>query len=103
MAFDNIHMETPALATAANRAGDVNTSILDYEKQLSNIAEMVKNVWGGQAKVAFDAKHQEIVGNLGNNAADVLNISEGTRTSQQIGTSADLDAGRIIAAINATH
>jgi hypothetical protein len=103
MTAPNIHQETPALVEAGNRAGDVHTSIMDYEKQLSAIAEMVKNVWGGQAKIAFDEKHQEIVGNLGKNAADILNISEGTKAAQQIGTSADIDASAVIKAIAAVN
>ncbi|HEX6359395.1 hypothetical protein [Actinophytocola sp.] len=102
MAFENIHQEAPAMTQATTESSNINEAILNYEKQLTGIAEMVKNVWGGQAKVAFDAKHQEIVGHLGTNAADALGISEGTRASAQYATGADLDSQQIINAINRT-
>jgi hypothetical protein len=100
MAFDKIHVEETAMVTAVNRSNDVNTSILDYEKQLTGIAEMVKEVWGGKAKAAFDVKHQEIVGYLGVNAADALGISEGTNMSLNTSLAADDDSAAVIAAIN---
>jgi uncharacterized protein YukE len=102
MAFENIHQEAPAMTQGANEASNINEALMNYEKQLSNIAEMVKNVWGGQAKVAFDAKHQEIVGHLGTNAVDALGISEGTTQAAQYATTADLDSQQIINAINRT-
>src|SRR5262245_9538350 len=99
MGFDNIHVETGSMTTATSRASDVNTSIMDYEKQLSGIADMVKTVWGGKPKTAFDQKHQEIVGYLGTNAADALGISEGTNTANNVSVSADDAAYDVIAAI----
>jgi hypothetical protein len=100
MAFDNVHVEETAMVTAVSRSNDVNTSIMDFEKQLSGIAEMVKEVWGGKAKVAFDEKHAEIVGYLGTNAADALGISEGTNNSLNTTIAADDTSSAVIAAIN---
>jgi uncharacterized protein YukE len=100
MALDNIHVEQTAMTTAVSRSSDVQTAIMDYEKQLSNIAEMVKSVWGGRAKVAFDTKHQEIRQYLGINSQDAGNISQGTNTANNISVGADDDAYALINAIN---
>lgn len=103
MSLENIHVEESAMSTAVNRSSDVQASIMDFERRLSGIAEMVKNVWGGKAKLAFDQKHAEITQYLGRNAQDALGISEGTNVAKQVSVTADDDAARIIAAINATH
>jgi hypothetical protein len=100
MAFDNIHVEQTAMATAVTRSADVQTSIMDYEKQLTGIADMVKAVWGGRAKLAFDQKHAEISGYIGINAQDAGAISQGTNQAQNISVSADDDAYALINAIN---
>src|SRR5262245_45931513 len=100
MAFDNIHVEQTAMATAVTRSADVQTSIMDYEKQLTGIADMVKSVWGGRAKVAFDQKHAEISGYIGVNAQDAGAISQGTNQAQNISVAADDDAYALINAIN---
>jgi hypothetical protein len=100
MALDNIHVEQTAMTTAVSRSSDVQTAIMDYEKQLSGIAEMVKSVWGGKAKLAFDQKHQEISGYLGTNSQDAAGISQGTNTANNISVGADDDAYALINAIN---
>jgi uncharacterized protein YukE len=100
MAMDNIHVEQSAMTTAVSRSSDVHTAIMDYEKQMSGIADMVKSVWGGRAKLAFDQKHQEIRGYLGVNAQDASSISEGTNQALNISVGADDDAYSIINAIN---
>jgi uncharacterized protein YukE len=100
MALDNIHVEHSAMTTAVSRSADVHTAIMDYEKQMSGIADMVKSVWGGRAKVAFDQKHQEIRGHLGVNAQDADQISQGTGQAHNISIGADDDAYSIINAIN---
>lgn len=103
MAFDNIHVEETAMAEAVNKSSTVQQSIMDFERRLSNISEMVKAVWGGKAKTAFDQKHAEITQYLGRNAQDALGISEGTNTAKNVSVQADDEAYRIINAINATH
>jgi uncharacterized protein YukE len=103
VAEENIHVEEGMMDVATRKAADVQTSIMDFERRLSGIAEMVKNVWGGKAKQAFDQKHAEITQYLGNNAQDALGISEGTNVAKQVSVTADDDAARIISAINATH
>jgi uncharacterized protein YukE len=100
MALDNIHVEQSAMTTAVSRSSDVHTAIMDYEKQLSGIADMVKAVWGGRAKVAFDQKHQEIRQYLGVNSNDAASISSGTNQALNISVGADDDAYSIINAIN---
>lgn len=100
MALDNIHVEQTAMTTAVSRSSDVQTSIMDYEKQLSGIADMVKSVWGGRAKLAFDQKHAEISGHLGINSQDAGAISEGTNTAHNVSVTADDDAYTLINAIN---
>jgi uncharacterized protein YukE len=100
MAFDNIHVEQTAMTTAVSRSADVQTSIMDYEKQMTGIADMVKSVWGGRAKLAFDQKHQEISAYLGVNAQDAGSISEGTSTAHNVSVQADDDAYTLINAIN---
>ena len=100
MALDNIHVEQSAMTTAVSRSSDVNTAIMDYERQLTNIAEMVKAVWGGKAKQAFDLKHQEIRSYLGINSEDAGSISEGTNTALNVSVTADDDAYALINAIN---
>ena len=100
MALDNIHVEQSAMTTAVSRSSDVQTAIMDYEKQLSGIAEMVKAVWGGRAKLAFDQKHAEITSYLGTNSQDAGHISQGTNTANNISVSADDDAYALINAIN---
>jgi uncharacterized protein YukE len=100
MALDNIHVEQSAMTTAVSRSSDVNTAIMDYEKQLTGIAEMVKAVWGGRAKLAFDQKHQEISQYLGINSQDAGNISQGTNQANNISVAADDDAYAVINAIN---
>lgn len=99
MALDNIHVEQTAMTTAVSRSSDVHTSIMDYERQLTGIADMVKAVWGGRAKVAFDQKHQEISGQLGINAQDASSISDGTSRALNISVQADDDAYALINAI----
>lgn len=99
MPMENIHVEQTAMSTAVGRASDVHTSIMDYEKQLSGIAEMVKAVWGGRAKVAFDQKHQEIAQYLGLNSQDAASISDGTNTALNVSVAADDDAYTLINAI----
>jgi uncharacterized protein YukE len=103
MALNNIHVEQTAMSMAAGKSADVQTSIMDYERQLSSIAEMVKAVWGGRAKVAFDAKHQEISSHIGVNAQDAGRISEGTNQALNISVAADDDSYAIINAINGQH
>ena len=92
MALENIHVEEVAMDTAVNKASDVRPAIMDFERRLSGIAEMVKNVWGGQAKQAFDHKHQEITGTLGATRRTPLGISEGTSVAEQYSVQADHDA-----------
>lgn len=99
MAFDNIHVEQGAMVTATNRASEVNTSILEYEKKLSGIAEMVKAAWGGRAKEEFDKQHNAIVKDLGLNAADAASISDGTRVANQVSIEGDDASAAVIAAI----
>jgi uncharacterized protein YukE len=103
MALNNIHVEQTAMGTAVGRSADVQTAIMDYERQLSGIAEMVKSVWGGRAKQAFDIKHQEISAFLGINSRDAGGISEGTNQALNISVTADDDAYAIINAINGQH
>src|SRR5262245_22100639 len=103
MALDNIHVEHAGMTEATRKAGEVHTAILDYEKQMSGIADMVKSVWGGRAKLAFDQKHQEIRQYLGVNAQDASSISDGTGQAHNISVSADDDAYSIINAINGIH
>jgi len=100
MALDNIHVEQTAMTTAVSRSSDVQTSIMDYEKQLTGIADMVKAVWGGRAKLAFDQKHAEISSYLGINSQDAGSISEGTNTANNVSVAADDDAYTLINAIN---
>lgn len=100
MALDNIHVEQTAMTTAVSRSSDVHTSIMDYEKQLTGIAEMVKSVWGGRAKQAFDVKHQEISSYLGVNSQDAASISDGTNQAMNVSVAADDDAYTLINAIN---
>jgi|SRR5690349_1934843 uncharacterized protein YukE len=100
MALDNIHVEQTAMTTAVSRSSDVQTSIMDYEKQLTGIADMVKAVWGGRAKLAFDQKHAEISSYLGINSQDAGAISEGTNTANNVSVAADDDAYTLINAIN---
>lgn len=100
MALNNIHVESQAMTAAVSKAGDVQTSIMDFEKQLTNMSEMVKAVWGGRAKVAFDQKHQEISSYLGVNAQDAGSISEGTNTAHTVTVAADDDAYQLINAIS---
>ncbi|MFL6118703.1 hypothetical protein [Actinophytocola sp.] len=100
MALDNIHVEQSMMSTAVSRSSDVHSAIMDYEKQLTGIADMVKSVWGGRAKVAFDQKHQEIRGYLGVNSQDADSISQGTSQALNISVGADDDAYSIINAIN---
>jgi hypothetical protein len=99
MAFDNIHVEQTAMTTAVSRSSDVNTQILDFEKQMSGIADMVKAVWGGRAKQAFDIKHNEIRGFIGVNAQDASGISEGTSQALNHSVGADDASYAVIAAI----
>ena len=99
MAMDNIHVEQTAMSTAVGRATEVHSSILEYDKHLTGIADLVKEVWGGQAKVAFDQKHQEIRTYLGINAQDASSISDGTNQALNISVTADQDASAIINAI----
>lgn len=103
MALNNIHVEQTSMGTAVGRSSDVQTAIMDYERQLSGIAEMVKSVWGGRAKQAFDIKHQEISSFLGINSQDAGGISEGTNQALNISVTADDDAYAIINAINGQH
>jgi uncharacterized protein YukE len=100
MAMENIHVEQTAMTTAVSRSSDVNTAIMDYERQLTGIADMVKSVWGGRAKTAFDAKHQEISAHLGINSQDAASISDGTNQALNISVAADDDAYTLINAIN---
>lgn len=99
MAFNNIHVEQTAMTTAVSRSSDVNTQILDFERQMSGIAEMVKSVWGGRAKQAFDLKHNEIRGNIGVNAQDASGISDGTSQALNHSVGADDASYAVIAAI----
>jgi len=99
MAFDNIHVEQTAMTTAVSRSSDVHTQIMDFEKQMSGIAEMVKSVWGGRAKQAFDVKHNEIRQYIGVNAQDASGISEGTSQALNHSVSGDDASYAVIAAI----
>jgi len=103
MALDNIHVEQSAMTTAVSRSNDVQTSIMEYEKQLSAISDLVKENWGGEAQKAFDRKHQEIRQYLGTNALDAQDISDGTNNSLNISVAGDDSARQIIDAINAVH
>jgi uncharacterized protein YukE len=103
MALDNIHVEQAAMTTAVSRSNDVHTQILEFEKQLSNISDLVKENWGGKAQQAFDTKHQEIRQTLGTNALDALDISEGTNNSLNTTVAADDAAYAVINAINGVH
>ncbi|GAB3460378.1 hypothetical protein [Actinophytocola sediminis] len=103
MALNNIHVEQTAMSSAVGKSSDTQTAIMDYERQLSGIADMVKAVWGGRAKTAFDAKHQEIAASLGINSQDAGRISEGTNQALNISLTADDDAYAIINAINGQH
>lgn len=103
MALDKIHVEQTAMTTAVSRSNDVHTSILEFEKQLSGISDLVKENWGGEAQKAFDRKHQEIRGYLGTNALDAQDISDGTNNSLNISVAGDDTARQIIDAINAVH
>jgi hypothetical protein len=85
MALDNIHVEQTAMTTAVSRSSDVQTSIMDYEKQLTGIADMVKAV---------------ISSDLGINSQDAGSISEGTNTANNVSVAADDDAYTLINAIN---
>jgi uncharacterized protein YukE len=100
MALDNIHVEQTAMTTAVSRSSDAQSAIMDYERQLTGIAEMVKAVWGGRAKLAFDQKHAEISSYLGLNSQDAGSISEGTNTANNVSVAADDDAYALINAIN---
>ena len=103
MALDNIHVEQSAMTTAVSKSNDVHTQILEFEKQLSNISDLVKANWGGKAQTAFDNKHQEIRGYLGTNAFDAQDISEGTNNSLNASVAADDAAYSVINAINGIH
>jgi uncharacterized protein YukE len=99
MAFNNIHVEQTAMTTAVSRSSDVNTQIMDFEKQLTGISEMVKAVWGGRAKQAFDIKHNEIRQYMGINAQDASGISDGTSQALNHSVGADDASYAVIAAI----
>ena len=99
MAFDNIHVEQTVMSTAVSRASDVNSQIMDFDNRLAGIAEMVKSVWGGRAKEAFDTKHTEIRQYMGVNAQDAGGISDGTRLALNHSVGGDDAAHAIIAAI----
>lgn len=100
MALNNIHVDQAAMAQAVGKSAEAQSAIMDYERQLRGIAEMVKSVWGGRAKVAFDAKHQEISAHIGLNAQEAGLISQGTNQALNISATADNDAYAIINAIN---
>jgi hypothetical protein len=103
MAMDNIHVQQADMSTAVNRSSDVQTAIMDYEKQLTRIADLVKENWGGRAKEAFDKKHMEIAGLIGINAQEAGLISDGTNQALNISVGGDDEAFAVINAIQGGH
>lgn len=97
--MDQIHADTAVMLQGATKATDVHASYLDYQNKLRDVADMVASVWGGRAKAAFVAKHEEISSSLTLNANDVNDISTGTTTAANIATQVDDAAHAFLSAI----